>query len=254
MPGLNPVFSWTVLFANGDELHLPATELPTTFAGYNWSSQYDSSLQYDGSLQVEIPASIRVIDDAAFRESQLTKITFPENSELKIIGDYAFYKTPLESIDIPDSVTTIRVNAFYDCSQLKSIAIPDSVTINSYSYAFGKCPFQTIKIKCNTLSNNNIATILSDMYNNGHCSTSNLDTLQVALSASLLAKKSPAQIKEYVAGILALENLTNNTIISKISTNSGLFELDLSNTELTQDDIAGMEKTLPWTVIFANEE
>jgi hypothetical protein len=31
-----------------------------------------------------------------------------------------------------------------------------------------------------------------------------------------------------------------------------LFELDLSNTLLTQADIDGMAKTLPWRVIFKN--
>jgi len=42
------------------------------------------------------------------------------------------------SITIPDSVTSIGVNAFYDCRSLTSIKIPNSVT-NIGSSAFQDC-------------------------------------------------------------------------------------------------------------------
>ena len=45
------------------------------------------------------------------------------------IGSSAFYDcTSLESITIPDSVTSIEMWAFCSCTSLKSITIPDSVT------------------------------------------------------------------------------------------------------------------------------
>ena len=48
------------------------------------------------------------------------------------IGDFAFYWTggesELQSVTIPNSVTTIGRNAFYGCSNLQSVIIPDSVT------------------------------------------------------------------------------------------------------------------------------
>ena len=44
----------------------------------------------------------------------------------------------LESIDIPDSVTSIGVDAFEGCDKLKSIVIPDNVTI-IMEYAFSSC-------------------------------------------------------------------------------------------------------------------
>jgi hypothetical protein len=85
------------------------------------------------------------------------------------------------------------------------------------------------------------------------CNPNNLNTLQVALSASLLAAKSPTEIKDYVQGILNITNPTDNAIINAITGKTdGLFELDLSNTDLEQADVDNMDKTLPWTVVFKN--
>ena len=44
----------------------------------------------------------------------------------------------LESITIPNSVTSIGESAFYGCSSLKSIVIPDSVT-SIGKFAFSDC-------------------------------------------------------------------------------------------------------------------
>ena len=48
---------------------------------------------------------------------------------LKSVEDYAFYDCePLQSINIPDSVTSIGYSAFEYCKSLQSINIPNSVT------------------------------------------------------------------------------------------------------------------------------
>ena len=64
--------------------------------------------------------------------SSETNIVIPETIngvEVKIIGRYAFQNaTNVESIIIPNSVTTIKTRAFDDCTGLTSITIPDSVT------------------------------------------------------------------------------------------------------------------------------
>ena len=54
------------------------------------------------------------------------------------IVDIAFYKSNIVSITIPDSVTSIGKDAFFDCSNLTSITIPDSVTSIS-DRAFESC-------------------------------------------------------------------------------------------------------------------
>lgn len=44
------------------------------------------------------------------------------------IGGSAFSGTPIASVDIPDSVTSIGASAFYGCTSLESVDIPRSVT------------------------------------------------------------------------------------------------------------------------------
>jgi hypothetical protein len=46
--------------------------------------------------------------------------------------------TSLESVTIPESVTSIGKYAFYGCENLKEVNLPESVT-SIQSYVFGKC-------------------------------------------------------------------------------------------------------------------
>ena len=52
------------------------------------------------------------------------------------IGEDAFSYNFLNSVVIPEGVTTIEHNAFYSCKTLKTVDLPESlVTLNSYSFA-----------------------------------------------------------------------------------------------------------------------
>ena len=61
------------------------------------------------------------------------------------IGNSAFYRCNLSSITIPNSVTTIQINAFSQCSYLTSVAIPNSV-ITIGDSAFSGCNLSSITI------------------------------------------------------------------------------------------------------------
>ncbi len=93
-----------------------------------------------GVKNVIIPKTFTQIDDEAFYASGgLTTVTVEAESELKFIGNNAFYECRgLVSVTLPASVTSIGDNAFYYCSNLESFDIPESV-ISIGNYAFFSC-------------------------------------------------------------------------------------------------------------------
>lgn len=60
-------------------------------------------------------------------------------TESDAISSYLFARTIIESIILPNSITSIGSRIFYNCSQLKSITIPKNVTEISNG-AFTNCP------------------------------------------------------------------------------------------------------------------
>ena len=71
------------------------------------------------------------------KDNSLTTVSIP--NYVTSIGSNAFYNcSGLTNITIPDSVTSIGDRAFYNCGSLTSITIPDSVTSIGYQ-AFSGC-------------------------------------------------------------------------------------------------------------------
>ncbi len=87
-----------------------------------------------------IPAGVALIEGGSFYDcTDLTTVTFTEDSQLKSIGGYAFYGcTRLATITIPEGVTSIGSYAFYGCRRLTKITIPEGVT-KIENYAFRYC-------------------------------------------------------------------------------------------------------------------
>ncbi len=55
--------------------------------------------------------------------------------EIKIIGPWAFYGSPIETINLPSNLNTIEKYAFYE-SNLRDISLPESLrTINDYAFS-----------------------------------------------------------------------------------------------------------------------
>ena len=128
-----------------------------------------------GLTSIEIPASVVEIGTRAFEwAGNIQKVTFAENSQLKIIGTSAFsHAKGLKEIVLPEGLTTIKNCAFADCNVLESVTIPASVTtimehmFDNPSNPTGGCPMlKTVKYegtkeqwdKINLGENNNVLT------------------------------------------------------------------------------------------------
>ena len=84
----------------------------------------NSSFDYCPMLsEFTIPSTVTCIDRYAFAGCpSMTTIKFAPNSQLKTIGDSAFYDNiGLISVTIPDSVQTIEQDAFCECPKLVEI-------------------------------------------------------------------------------------------------------------------------------------
>lgn len=68
----------------------------------------------------------KIADKAFYMDDTLLSFTIPGGVEE--IGDFAFARSGLTSIQIPAGVTTIGNGAFYHCDDLSSVSIPGTVT------------------------------------------------------------------------------------------------------------------------------
>ena len=106
------------------------------------------------------PGIANIPDYICYEASNLKSVTIPEGEkslEGYYIGNYAFAKTSLSEITIPESVTWIGQDAFYN-TILTDVTIPDNVEIIAAG-AFSSCKYLT-----NVHLGNNVTTIDSEVF------------------------------------------------------------------------------------------
>ena len=75
---------------------------------------------------IVLPSSLEVISEYMFYMcSSLTEIIFPLS--VKEIRKYAFYNTSLHSLNIPEGVKFLGVNAFGGCEKVQNIKLPSTI-------------------------------------------------------------------------------------------------------------------------------
>lgn len=102
-----------------------------------------------GCINTVIPNEIEIIGDFAFSGCYMQSINLPDG--LTTIGEGAFHACYyLSSIDFPNTLTSIGMNAFERCNRLSSITIPANVkTIGQY--AFTHCSnLRVVTCNCTT--------------------------------------------------------------------------------------------------------
>ena len=89
--------------------------LGSTLAGYSGTA-----------AEPAVPVGIQRIGNRAFyKNDKITGASLP--SGLSSIGDFAFARSSVKSVDIPTGVKKIGYAAFYNCRDLEEVKIPDSV-------------------------------------------------------------------------------------------------------------------------------
>lgn len=68
----------------------------------------------------------KVVKEAYYRNDAIKSYEFPDG--IKEIEDFAFARSGLSSVTIPNTVTKIGYAAFYHCDELADVTIPESVT------------------------------------------------------------------------------------------------------------------------------
>ena len=80
---------------------------------------------------------------------KLKTVSLPKS--LKTIGFAAFIQTPLERIEIPNSVISIGSSIFSGCAQLEEVVLPSSIKSIPYNAFNGCSKLKTIEISENVL-------------------------------------------------------------------------------------------------------
>ena len=119
--------------------YLAAVRLPKELSTVGSSAFYGCK----DLRSVTVPTSVTSCGSDIFAGcTKLTKVVF-EKTNSKAIPSYILYNcTSVESVEIPDNITTFGSYAFYNCTELSDIELPDGLLFIN-DYAFYNCDHLT---------------------------------------------------------------------------------------------------------------
>lgn len=131
-----------VFINNTQQTVVDGNRVITDYSDYVPSTVTDQMTTETNGKGANVP-KFAVIDDkiankAFYGEYEMTSYSIP--SEVSTIGDFAFARSGLVSITIPDGVKEIGYGAFYHCDDLANVSIPSTVS-NIEPAAFSKTKY-----------------------------------------------------------------------------------------------------------------
>ena len=126
-----------------DNITLNTIKLPETLTGI-----YQRAFAGTTALKnLTVPASVKIIDTEAFKDSGISEISFANGSQLETLGSYVFAQTPnLNKVAVPEGVSKIRDYSFYK-SNVKAVSFDRNSNLSEIGrYAFSKANILDIKI------------------------------------------------------------------------------------------------------------
>lgn len=103
--------------------------------------------KYPANIKVHVPNSVTVIGEEAFRESNISELTFEQDSELSDIKEYAFHTTPLlRSVSLPKTIASYGKYVFAS-SGVEELIFEDNILLNYFAtYSFYKLAIRSLSI------------------------------------------------------------------------------------------------------------
>ena len=106
----------------------------------------DSAFESSGLTKVTIPDKVKLVDNYAFAVSQVQTIMIGKSVET--IGDEAFTLTPVVNVSVPDNVKYLGKGAFSHCTSLTNVILGSGLT-EIKSETFTKTALKNISIPKN---------------------------------------------------------------------------------------------------------
>ena len=198
-----------VYFTDGTSLNLGAIPVP----GGNSGSQEPEEEILVFSLLDDGTYGVMAGEDAATQATITIPETYNDIAVTQILTGGFEDLTVLQSISIPNSITTINQNAFNGCSSLNNVSIPESVNFIG-AYAFYNSGVNSVTLQDSTgwrLENYSVAvaapstifdTLSFDNYKRGNSGTNYLEEYTAKLDLTKPATVAKALTTTTTLGVV----------------------------------------------------